>query len=179
MNKKLLLEQLNKNGKDLINNESMYSISIIEEFNILLGKLPQEYISFLLNFKTGHKSIKQENIYREDGLIFNTEVQAIGIKGTEITVEKLYTLPEVVSRIFDLDNSYGYSGLHRSDRLLPICSTGSSYNEIFIGNNDENKGKIFLLNPNEDLDSKYLPDKALFHQNIFDFVNSFRLILPF
>ena len=150
-------------GFDLLIKDNTYSNKVIEDFEKVLGILPEQCKLFLSNYKTGYPSINKEE---------DTEVYAkIDLHNESYIVESFITLPEVIDRQYSLDRAYGFSGNHRKYKLLPICTSGSSYRVYFI---NQDNGGIYFLNPNEDMDCEIELRKYKLCDNLDTFIQSFK-----
>jgi len=155
-------------GVDLLINKSIYNIEGIREFNELLGVIPVQYESFLLNYKTNNPSF----IHTEDDTEF--EIKVFSEKfNKSLFLDYFYSLPQVVGRINIYDRAYTFSGNHRKFRILPFCTSGSSYLEYFIS---QPSGAIYAINPNHDLDEEFtneeFEEKFMIFRNFEDFINN-------
>lgn len=155
-----------KKGFELLIKSHDYSNKVITDFENVLDNLPESYKRFISEYKTGYPCINK---------IEDTEVYAQSEDSdNKYIIEAFYTLPEVLDKLFSLDRAYGLSANHRKFKLLPICSSGSSYREYYI---KTDSGEIFFLNPNEDFDIELeyrdLVEKHKISDTLDNFILSF------
>lgn len=151
-----------KTGFDFLIESTSYNNQIVEDFEKVLGSIPLPYKEFIVKYKTGYPNIDK----KEDA-----EVIAKVANKTEVFyIETFITLPEVMDKLFGWDRAYGLSGNHRKFRLLPICTSGSSYRVYFL---NLVNGAVYYLNPNEDMEIELDLEKHKLANNLNDFIETF------
>jgi len=151
-----------KKGLELLIVENKYTLSIIEDFEKVLGVLPNEYKYFLTNYKSGYPSIEK---------IEDTDVYVkANVTGESFIIESFLTLPDTMDHLYGFDRAFGLSGNHRKYRLLPICTSGSSHRFYFM---KIDTGEIFYLNPNGDLDKELDLERYRLANDVLEFIGMF------
>lgn len=85
-------------------------------------------------------------------------------------IESFFTLFRAYDILLNLDRAFGLNANHRKYKLLPICSSGSSYKEYYL---KLDTGEIYFLNPNSDMDVELDLESKKLANNVNEFVESF------
>ena len=156
-----------KKGFELLIAEKKYSLDVLKDFEKVLGPIPESYRKFLMSYKTGYPSINKN----EGAEVYIRR----GAQDELFLIESFLTLPDSMDRLYSLDRTFGLSGNHRKFKLLPICTSGSSYRVYFL---KMDTGEIIYLNPNEDLDRQIEISEFTLSQDVFEFVGMFASYMP-
>ena len=151
-----------KSGYDLLIAKSTYSKEAFSDFEKIVGVLPTDYQTLILNYRTGYPSIDNP----EESEVFASSKFQTG----KFSIEHFYTPFESLNNLLRFDRIFGLRANHRKFKLLPICTSGSSYRVYYL---KIDSGEIFYLDPNQDFDIDLKIDEYKLADNLKEFVLTF------
>jgi len=151
-------------GYELLTKSNAYSKEVVQDFEKVLGSIPKEYKELVLKYKTGYPSISVD---------IDVEV-VFKHKGEAYYIESFHSLVSAYERLTSFDRSFGLSANHRKYKLLPICTSGSSYREYFLNLDTE---KIYCLDPNQEMVKEIEIENYKIANNLIEFILGFESVI--